>query len=141
MVLNNDNKTTMHVCKKPETPRPDPNLEEPEGLEALQNIAVISKENEMKLQYQPGGVEIADDFLNEKLRKAREQRLEEEQRINRLLNLNLEEIDFTADLNVKLSEKEVLQYLSTCNIQQESTNVLVHLVQKLKTRRTRRYNI
>lgn len=141
MVLNNDNKTAMHVCKRPETPRPDPSLEEPEGLEALQNIAVLAKENEMKLQYQPGGIEIGDDFLNEKLRRAREQRLEEEQRINRLLNLNLEDIDFTADLNVKLSEKEVLQYLSTCNIQQESTNVLVHLVQKLKTRRTRRYNI
>ena len=140
MVLNNDNKTAMQVCKKPETPRPDPNLEEPAGLEALQTIAVISKENEMKLQYQPEGIEIADDFLNEKLRKAREQRLEEEQRINRLLNLNLEDLDFTADLNVKLSEKEVLQYLSTCNIQHESTNVLVHLVQKLKTRRTRRYN-
>ncbi len=130
----------MHVCKKPETPRPDHSLEEPAGLEALQNIAVIAKENEMKLQLKPGGIEIGDDFLDEKMRKAREQRLEEEQRINRLLNLNLEDFDFTADLNVKLSEKEVLQYLNTCNIQQESTNVLVHLVQKLKTRRTRRYN-
>jgi len=140
MVLNNDNKTAMHACKKPETPRPDLSLEEPAGLEALQNIAVIAKENEMKLQLHPGGIEIKDDFLNEKMRKAREQRLEEEQRINRLLNLNLEDFDFTANLNVKLSEKEVLQYLNTCNIQQESTNVLVHLVQKLKTRRARRYN-
>lgn len=141
MLFSSDKKINIQTCRKPETPKFDPSLEEPAGLEALQNIAELSKANEKKFQVQTDEIEIGEDFLDEKLKKAREQRLEEEQRINRLLNLNIEDIDFNSDLNVKLSEKEVLQYLSACDIKQESTNVLVHLVEKLKVRRARRYNI
>lgn len=72
--------------------------------------------------------------IEEKLKKTRELKIEQEERIERVLKTRLEEVDFEGE-RVDLTDEDIMRYLGSSNLQTESTPVLMALVEKLKERR------
>mgnify|MGYP000214415280 FL=1 len=104
------------------------------GLESFQDkrqseVSSISKMNKEEEEPQ------IDPELELKLKVARQYRIENEERIDRILQNRLEEIDFEGE-KVELTEEDFAKYLKDPEIHEQPTSILIALVDRLKQKRS-----